>query len=96
MALTHFGAYDDPARHIDDMRSHLAEWAELVRKGLQTEASEEEQIAALRELAQADLGPNVEEEEVHAYAKAAPIDQCWRGLARYWQKRQEAGATAFV
>ncbi len=96
LALTHFGAYDDPALHIANMRGHLAEWAAHVRQGLETGASEDKQIDALRELAQSDLGPDVEEEEVHAYAKAAPIDQCWRGLARYWQKRQESGSTAFV
>jgi glyoxylase-like metal-dependent hydrolase (beta-lactamase superfamily II) len=90
LLLTHFGPANDPALHIDYYRACLAHWAEFVRVGMRGDADETTQIARLRLLAEASIDPQATETERHSWRLAAPIDQCWQGLARYWRKREEA------
>jgi len=81
LALAHFGAVRDIDDHLARLRETLAHWADGVRT-----ASEDEWIAATRaELAEAEGADAAE----HAQ-RAAPLDQSYAGLARYWRKRAEA------
>jgi glyoxylase-like metal-dependent hydrolase (beta-lactamase superfamily II) len=86
LLLTHFGAYDDPLRHIAELREHTARWSEAVRAGLESGAPEPEQVAMLEALAAAELDSGGEEAQ-RLYGEAASVVQCWQGLARYWRKR---------
>jgi glyoxylase-like metal-dependent hydrolase (beta-lactamase superfamily II) len=77
LALVHFGASDDPVRHLSQLRLALYDWAEFVQGG----ATEEEFVAYGRtELA--DAG-----EDVRAYELAMPLWQSYRGLRR-WAEQQ--------
>jgi glyoxylase-like metal-dependent hydrolase (beta-lactamase superfamily II) len=77
LALIHFGAADDPAEHLSELRRRLHSWTERVGEG----ASEEEfEAAALAELGD-DAAP---------YEQAMPFWQSYAGLRRYWDKRREA------
>ncbi|HEU4905763.1 MAG TPA: MBL fold metallo-hydrolase [Solirubrobacterales bacterium] len=79
LALTHFGAIDDPLPHLARVKERLREEADLSRV-LPEDAYEQrhrERVAAAAESEQA----------------AAEMIQCvppqyqWRGLDRYWRKR---------
>jgi glyoxylase-like metal-dependent hydrolase (beta-lactamase superfamily II) len=78
LALTHFGAYDDVGAHLDAMREALRRQAEWAR-----ELDEEAFLARRREWVEG--APRI-------YEQAAPSEQMWLGLERYWRKRAEREA----
>jgi len=73
LALIHFGVFEDPVRHLEELRRRLREWAERVRDG-----ASEEQFAAE---AESDLAADKD-----AYEQAMPFWQSYAGLKRYWEK----------
>jgi glyoxylase-like metal-dependent hydrolase (beta-lactamase superfamily II) len=77
LALTHFGAYEDVAAHLDTLRAALRKQADWVRD------LDEPEFRARRRAW-------VDDEPV--YEQAAPSDQMWQGLERYWRKRAERDA----
>lgn len=77
LALTHFGAYEDVAAHLDTLRAALRKQADWVRD------LDEPEFRARRR-AWVDNAP--------VYEQAAPSDQMWQGLERYWRKRAERDA----
>ncbi len=78
LALTHFGAIEDPAAHLNVVRERLREEAELARR-----LSEADYEARHRRLVteRAD-GP----EEAAELLQCVPPEYQWRGLDRYWRK----------
>jgi hypothetical protein len=78
LALTHFGAVDDVADHLDRARRSLDRWAEEAR-----ELDGERFIAALHEATAAESRPG----EAERYEHAAPAWQLHLGLERYWRGR---------
>lgn len=87
LMLTHFGAFSDVAHHLEDFRTRLHRWAEWVRVGLASGASDAEQLAAFNAsaAAEAKVLPAAEQEALTQQSGA--LDSSWRGLARYWQKK---------
>ncbi|HMQ32266.1 MAG TPA: MBL fold metallo-hydrolase [Chloroflexaceae bacterium] len=85
--LTHYGAYGDVAFHIADFRERLLRWGEVVRRGLEGGASEQEQIEALERLARDEAASLGEPERAALDQQSGAIELSWRGLARYWRKR---------
>jgi glyoxylase-like metal-dependent hydrolase (beta-lactamase superfamily II) len=75
--LTHFGAVDDPAPHLERVRERLREQAERART---QDAAEFE--AALR----ADVARHGGS-AAPSYLQAVPPEQQYAGLGRYWRKR---------
>jgi len=82
LALIHFGVVDAVEAHLERARATLATWADRVRRGL----SKDEWVAAARADLVADEG---KDGAAHA-ERAAPLEQSYAGLARYWRKRREA------
>lgn len=78
LALTHFGASDDVQRHLDRIGAELDRWA-VVARDCEMDAF----IAAQRAHIAAAIGPA----QAEAFEQAAPPDQGWLGLARYWSSR---------
>ena len=81
LALTHFGAVDDPLPHLAQVKERLREEAELARE-LPEEAYEQrhrERVAAHAE----------REEAAEEMIQSVPPQYQWRGLDRYWRKRAE-------
>jgi glyoxylase-like metal-dependent hydrolase (beta-lactamase superfamily II) len=83
LALTHFGAVEDPAAHLAMVRARLREEAELARD-LPEDAYERD----LQKRISAAVGPEVAAE----LFQAVPTAYQWRGLDRYWRKRAEREA----
>ena len=80
LCLTHFGPADDAAAQIERVREGLARQAERARTG-----DREAFIGALEE----DLNGSVDDELAARLRQAAPPEQLWLGLERYWRKRSE-------
>ncbi len=82
LALTHFGAVDDPEPHLATVRERLREEAQMGR-----ELSEDEYERRHRELvAERAATPEAAAELI----QCVPPQYQWRGLDRYWRKREEA------
>jgi glyoxylase-like metal-dependent hydrolase (beta-lactamase superfamily II) len=79
LALTHFGAIEDPGPHLARVRERLREEAQLAR-----ELSEDDYERRHRErVAAAASNREAAEELIHC----VPPEYQWRGLDRYWRKR---------
>jgi glyoxylase-like metal-dependent hydrolase (beta-lactamase superfamily II) len=79
LALTHFGAVEEPEPHLATVRERLREEAQLAR-----ELSEEDYEIRHREL----VASRADDEEAAAeLLQAVPPEYQWRGLDRYWSKR---------
>jgi glyoxylase-like metal-dependent hydrolase (beta-lactamase superfamily II) len=85
--LTHFGPVTPARAHLARFRTTLTAQAEAVRQSLKAGGSEEERIRAFVEHMRKDARANLPEREAKATELAAPFDQLWRGLARYWEKK---------
>jgi len=81
LALTHFGAIEDPILHLEKLRERLREEANLAR-----DLSEPEYEKRHRERVIESTGPETAEELL----QAVPPSYQWRGLDRYWRKREAA------
>jgi glyoxylase-like metal-dependent hydrolase (beta-lactamase superfamily II) len=88
LALIHFGVVEgteEVAEHVARTREYLGVWSERVRGGM----SGDEFVAAARR----DLEES-EGERAAEYYRAAPIEQSFLGLERYWRKKGEIDAEA--
>jgi glyoxylase-like metal-dependent hydrolase (beta-lactamase superfamily II) len=80
LCLTHFGQVTDVADQLHRVRTALVESADSARLD-----GEERFIARLEETLARETDPAT----VEAFEQAAPPDQLYQGLARYWRKRAE-------
>jgi glyoxylase-like metal-dependent hydrolase (beta-lactamase superfamily II) len=81
LCLTHFGRVDAVERHLVRMREGLVGRSELARAH-----GREAFMARVEEEVEATGDPEVAER----FRQAAPTDQMWLGLERYWRKRVES------
>jgi glyoxylase-like metal-dependent hydrolase (beta-lactamase superfamily II) len=84
LRLTHFGRVDGVDRHIEQMRARLAAWGEVARS-----ADQERFIDVVEAEVRASAG---DEDTAQSYFQAAPPDQLYLGLERYWAKKAEREA----
>jgi glyoxylase-like metal-dependent hydrolase (beta-lactamase superfamily II) len=82
LALTHFAAIDDPLPHLAQVRERLHEEAERARE-LSEEAYEQRHRTLVATHAKS---PDAAAELL----QCVPPEYQWRGLNRYWKKREEA------
>jgi glyoxylase-like metal-dependent hydrolase (beta-lactamase superfamily II) len=81
LCLTHFGRTTDVEDQLHRVRTSLVEHADMARRG-----GEEDFVRALdRELRDA-----TDADAVERFVQAAPPEQMFQGLERYWRKRAEA------
>jgi glyoxylase-like metal-dependent hydrolase (beta-lactamase superfamily II) len=88
LALTHFGAIEEPAAHLETVRERLREEAQLA-----SETDEASYKADLERRLRAQLAAEgMGEETVEELLQAVPTAYQWSGLDRYWRKRAEREA----
>lgn len=85
--LTHFGPVTPARAHLARFRTTLTRQADAVRQALLAGGHEEAQIRAFVDRMQAEARAALPEREARAIELAAPFDQLWQGLARYWRKK---------
>jgi glyoxylase-like metal-dependent hydrolase (beta-lactamase superfamily II) len=85
--LTHFGVVSGAKAHLARFRETLAWQAEAVRTSLAAGSTDEERTRAFVEQLRSDVRKAMPEHEARATELAAPFDQLWQGLARYWSKQ---------
>ncbi|HUA71589.1 MAG TPA: MBL fold metallo-hydrolase [Solirubrobacteraceae bacterium] len=81
LVQTHFGMSDDPEAQLDELSARLDDFAERAR-----EQDLETFVAGVR----AEIEEHADPTLLEAYEQAAPPDQLYAGLERYWRKRAEA------
>jgi glyoxylase-like metal-dependent hydrolase (beta-lactamase superfamily II) len=84
LCLTHFDRTDRPLEQLERVRESLRHHATLVR-----DAGREGFLAEV----DAELDREVDEDVSLRVRQAAPPEQLWLGLERYWRKREESGET---
>jgi glyoxylase-like metal-dependent hydrolase (beta-lactamase superfamily II) len=89
LALTHFGAVDDPQLHLEQTRASLRGQADLVRELLEEHGDTAEAVEAFVAEINRRTREGSDPETAAVFEVGAPVDQMWLGLRRYWQKRQE-------
>jgi len=87
--LTHFGAVTPARAHLARFRTTLSSAAEAVRELMSKGGSDEELAGRFAELMRRDARRSLPEHEARAAELAAPFDQLWQGLARYWRKKPD-------
>jgi glyoxylase-like metal-dependent hydrolase (beta-lactamase superfamily II) len=86
LAITHFGQIDDPAEHLAVVRERLREEARLARE-LSEDDYEKRHRTRVAEHAST-------EEAAAELIQCVPPQYQWRGLDRYWRKREERAAAS--
>lgn len=87
--LTHFGPHGEPAAHMASLLEHLDGLADLARTIIEDQrvSSAEERVARFVADIRRYLQRHMSDSAASLYDKAAPLDQCWLGLERYWKKQ---------
>jgi glyoxylase-like metal-dependent hydrolase (beta-lactamase superfamily II) len=83
LAMTHFGASEDVDAQLDELSKRLDEWAERART-----QDQETFVAGITR----DIEAGTEPTRTAACLQAAPPDQLYAGLERYWRKRAQSTA----
>jgi glyoxylase-like metal-dependent hydrolase (beta-lactamase superfamily II) len=79
LAITHFGMSEDVDGQLRELGTRLDDWAMLAR-----DHSEEDFIASVQGQIRREGG----DELAARYQQAAPAEQLFAGLRRYWSKRE--------
>jgi glyoxylase-like metal-dependent hydrolase (beta-lactamase superfamily II) len=90
LALTHFGAVEDPGPHLAQMRTRLDDMAQLVRSLLDEHGDTPEAVAAFVAEMRERAAAASQDGSAAVLEVGAPIEQTWAGMRRYWMKRAEA------
>ena len=84
LAMTHFGASDDVEAQMAELAERLDTWAALART---------EDIETFITVATTEIERGADPERRGAYVQAAPPEQLYAGLERYWSKREHGDAS---
>jgi glyoxylase-like metal-dependent hydrolase (beta-lactamase superfamily II) len=85
LAITHFGGYEDVEAQLTELSARLDDWAERAR---------ERDLDAFIAGVDAEIEAHTESRFHPAYTQAAPPEQLYAGLERYWRKRAETVRSA--
>jgi glyoxylase-like metal-dependent hydrolase (beta-lactamase superfamily II) len=85
LVMTHFGVGEDVDAQLTELSARLDDWADRARS-----AGLDEFVSGVRE----EIAERVDSDTAAAYEQAAPPEQLYAGLERYWRKRAEAVGSA--
>ena len=91
LLVTHFGAHEDPDKHLDAMQTHLTTMTDIARECISAGGDSSAQQSRFVDEMRVYMQQHVPADEAGLYGTAAPLDQCFLGLARYWRKRGVTG-----
>ena len=85
LVMTHFGVGEDVDAQLAELSERLDDWAARAR-----DQDLDAFVASVRD----EVAQHVDAETAVAYEQAAPPEQLYAGLERYWRKRAEALRTS--
>jgi glyoxylase-like metal-dependent hydrolase (beta-lactamase superfamily II) len=85
--VTHFGLYPDAEAHLAALGGELTAWGRLSADIVAGERDEAVRMHRFVEAVRARIRERVTPEEADAYRDAMSLEDCWKGLARYWQTK---------
>jgi glyoxylase-like metal-dependent hydrolase (beta-lactamase superfamily II) len=85
--LTHFGPAGNVRPHLETLWSNLQEMAGWVRQTLDEPGSDEQRSRTFADRLKGHMRKEMSDVQIAAYPVAAPFEQLWLGLARYWRKK---------
>ena len=80
---THFGRFEDVEDQLDRLREWLGTWSARAAEG-----DRDAFVSAVEAEVRGAVDPDVADRMI----QAAPPDQLWQGLERYWRKQRERDA----
>ena len=90
LLLTHFGAFEDPQRHLDELDERLLSWTAIAEKTVAEGGSRDDLGNALLVIEEKEIAAeSLSEEIVARYRRLCPIVESSAGLFRYAKKRSE-------
>jgi glyoxylase-like metal-dependent hydrolase (beta-lactamase superfamily II) len=88
LLLTHFGAHQGSAPHLAELRDHLDLVSGLARRSLAIDGEDSAKEQWFVDELRRELRKRLNEVDAARYETSGRFDLNWRGLARYWRKRQ--------
>ena len=85
--LTHFGPAPSVRPHLQSLLENLETLAGFVRGLAGEPGTDEEQSRRFADMLRDELRRQMTVAQLDSYDLAAPFEQLWLGLARYWRKR---------
>jgi len=87
LLLTHYGAFDDPERHLDELEDRLLRWTGIAETILADGGGRADLAAALQALEDGELGAEgLAQDIVQRYRHLCPMPENSAGLYRYVAK----------
>jgi glyoxylase-like metal-dependent hydrolase (beta-lactamase superfamily II) len=84
LLLTHFGAFDDPARHIDELEDRLVRWSEVARRVVSNGGDKMALGVELERIDEDEMTTSeVSAEAAERYRRLCPVKESSVGLFRY-------------
>ncbi len=92
LLVTHFGAWDDPEFHLDQLEERLVRWTEITEGVVAEEADGTELARRLKTLDDAEMDASgVDEDLRQSYRLLCPMKENSSGLLRYVAKKGAGG-----
>ncbi|MCG6948756.1 MAG: MBL fold metallo-hydrolase [Acidobacteria bacterium] len=92
LLLTHFGSFDDVARHIDELEDRLVRWTAIARKTISSGGGRDELGAALERMHEEEMrSADVPPEAAERYRRLCPVKEASTGLFRYCSLENRMG-----
>jgi glyoxylase-like metal-dependent hydrolase (beta-lactamase superfamily II) len=85
--VTHFGPFAPVGAHLTEVADHFALTSALVQASLSQEGDDASREAWFADEIRRELRRRMSEADAQAYEVAGRFDLSWRGLARYWRKK---------
>jgi glyoxylase-like metal-dependent hydrolase (beta-lactamase superfamily II) len=88
LLLTHYGAFEDPERHLDELEARLLSWTAIAEAIVADGGSRKDLAGALQALDEKELGAeSLSDDIVARYRHLCPMPENSAGLYRYVSKR---------
>ena len=92
LLLTHFGAFDDVTRHLDELELRLRRWQRCAERTLEEDGDPSDLARRLKEIDEREMaGAAVPAQAAQRYRRLCPMDGNSAGLFRYCTRRAERG-----
>jgi glyoxylase-like metal-dependent hydrolase (beta-lactamase superfamily II) len=88
LLLTHFGPASPAGTHVTQLRDHLELVGRLAKRSLEQDGDDAAKEAWFSDEIRRELRRHVGDAEAESYETSARFDLNWRGLARYWRKKE--------